>query len=587
MDRTMSRLSIAFVTDAGYVPWCATAVLSCVDAHPNQDLDLHVVHDGSVTDVDAERLAGLVRGPATLTVHPVDPARVAHLPRLSRFGSVVWLRFLLPELLPDHHRVTYLDADTFVADDLWSLATADLDGAPVGAVANVVPAPDWPRLAGLGFSDPADVLNSGVLVMDLARMRAEDTWGQIGDTVAAFADQIAWPDQDALNLVCAGRWARLHPRFNAQNSVFAWPEQAQGVFGASAVAEAVADPAVVHFEGPLLCKPWHALSTHPWRDRYRATLARTPWAGTPLDDDTRSVRLVGRLPERWHLPAYRGLSGWRDDRRSAARSLAGAARTRARTVVRPSVGRTTAPPADPTRVPPHPLSTASPAHRRIVQRCLPFTMGSPERLLATIDATEYVLARGVPGAIAECGVWRGGSVLAMVLSLQAAGVDDRDVYLFDTFTGMTAPTDDDTSAFHAPAAEEWSAASSSSGAGDQRAYGSLFSEDTFGEGQVRRLLHATGYPPERIHLVRGPVEETLPAAAPDGLALLRLDTDWYESTRHELEHLYPRLATGGVLIVDDYGHWEGARKAADEHLAQHPALLLSRSDYTGRMAVKH
>ncbi|HEU5152440.1 MAG TPA: TylF/MycF/NovP-related O-methyltransferase [Iamia sp.] len=575
-----ARLAIAFVCDAGYVPWAGTALRSCLDAHPGQDLDLHLVHDGTVGAADVERLHGVVGAPATLTVHAVDPARVGHLPRLSRFGSVVWLRFLLPELLPGHDRVVYLDADTFVADDLWSLATADLDGNPVGAVANVVPAPDWPRLAGLGFSDPADVLNSGVLVMDLARMRAEDTWGQIGDTVAAFADQITWPDQDALNLVCAGRWTRLHPRFNAQNSLFAWPEQAQGVFGATAVAEAVADPAVVHFEGPSLCKPWHALSTHPWRERYRVTLARTPWAGTGWDDDTRPVRAIARLPERWQLPAYRSLVGLRDDRRSAARTLAGATRTRARAALRPAPATTPAP-VDPTRLPPHPLSTASPAHRRIVQRCLPFTMGSPERLLATIDATEYVLARGVPGALAECGVWRGGSVLAMLLSLQAAGVDDRDVYLFDTFEGMTAPTEEDTSAFHAPATEEWS------GAEGGRAYGELFSAETFGEAQVRRLLHATGYPPARIHLVRGPVEETLPAAAPDGLALLRLDTDWYESTRHELEHLYPRLATGGVLIVDDYGHWEGARKAADEHLAQHPALLLSRSDYTGRMAVKH
>jgi lipopolysaccharide biosynthesis glycosyltransferase len=577
----VSGLAIAFVCDAGYLPWCGTALLSCIDAHPGQALDLHVVHDGSLSEADVSLLHEVVRAPATLTVHAVDPARVRHLPRLSRFGSVVWLRFLLPELLPDHDRVTYLDADTFVADDLWALATADLAGNPVGAVANVVPAADWPRLARLGFSDPADVLNSGVLVMDLARMRTEDTWGQIGDTVAAFADQITWPDQDALNLVCAGRWTRLHPRFNAQNSVFAWPEPAQGVFGAAAVAEAVADPAVVHFEGPSLCKPWHALSTHPWRDRYRATLARTPWAGTRWDDDGRPVRMISRLPERWQLPAYRQLVGLRDDRRSAARALAGAARARARAAVRPTGGPTTGPPADPTRVPPHPLSTASPDHRRIVQRCLPFTMGSPERLLATIDATEYVIARGVPGAFAECGVWRGGSVLAMVLSLQAAGVDDRDVYLFDTFEGMTAPTAEDTSAFHAPAAEEWETA------GEDRAYGDLFGRDTFGEGQVRRLLHATGYPPERIHLVRGPVEQTLPAAAPDGLALLRLDTDWYESTRHELEHLYPRLATGGVLIVDDYGHWEGARKAADEHLAGHPALLLARSDYTGRMAVKH
>ena len=85
----------------------------------------------------------------------------------------------------------------------------------------------------------------------------------------------------------------------------------------------------------------------------------------------------------------------------------------------------------------------------------------------------------------------------------------------------------------------------------------------------------------------GRVEETIPEAAPERIAVLRLDTDWYESTRHELEHLYPRLAVGGVLIVDDYGHWQGARRAVDEYLAASGArLLLSRIDYTGRMAVK-
>ena len=88
--------------------------------------------------------------------------------------------------------------------------------------------------------------------------------------------------------------------------------------------------------------------------------------------------------------------------------------------------------------------------------------------------------------------------------------------------------------------------------------------------------------------MRGPVEQTIPATVPGQLALLRLDTDWYESTRHELEHLYPALETGGVLIVDDYGHWDGAARAVDEYFArQGSPLLLTRTDYTGRMAVKH
>ena len=83
------------------------------------------------------------------------------------------------------------------------------------------------------------------------------------------------------------------------------------------------------------------------------------------------------------------------------------------------------------------------------------------------------------------------------------------------------------------------------------------------------------------------MEETIPGRAPERIALLRLDTDWYESTRHELEHLWERLEPGGVLIIDDYGHWAGAREAVDEFFAKRSdAPLLTRVDYTGRIGVK-
>jgi hypothetical protein len=101
---------------------------------------------------------------------------------------------------------------------------------------------------------------------------------------------------------------------------------------------------------------------------------------------------------------------------------------------------------------------------------------------------------------------------------------------------------------------------------------------------VRFNIAKTQYPFERIVLVKGPVEKTRPDTVPESIALLRLDTDWYESTRHELTHLYPRLSSGGVLIVDDYGHWQGSRKAVDEFLGGR--LFLSRIDYTGRLAIK-
>jgi hypothetical protein len=104
---------------------------------------------------------------------------------------------------------------------------------------------------------------------------------------------------------------------------------------------------------------------------------------------------------------------------------------------------------------------------------------------------------------------------------------------------------------------------------------------------VKQVLVATGYPPEKLHFIKGRVEDTVPALAPHSIAILRLDTDWYESTRHELTHLFPRLSKSGVIIIDDYGHWRGSRQACDEYFSeQRIPILLNRIDYTGRIGVR-
>jgi O-methyltransferase len=225
------------------------------------------------------------------------------------------------------------------------------------------------------------------------------------------------------------------------------------------------------------------------------------------------------------------------------------------------------------------LRTATPQDRRIIERALPYTMTGVARLQALIDAVRHCQRREVPGDFVECGVWRGGSVLAMILTLQELGAE-REIHLYDTFAGMTAPTQHDVSAFDRPALERWVQDGG-------RFEPELFAPELMNEEAVRRTLAGTGYPAASLHFVKGPVEDTLPTRAPACLALLRLDTDWYESTRHELVHLYPRLSQGGVLIIDDYGHWEGARRAVDEYFAaEAPPLLLNRIDYTARIAVK-
>jgi O-methyltransferase len=217
-----------------------------------------------------------------------------------------------------------------------------------------------------------------------------------------------------------------------------------------------------------------------------------------------------------------------------------------------------------------------PADVELYQRVGPYTMTTPPRIYALARAVEYVCARDIPGALVECGVWRGGSMMAVALTLQRLGVTDRELYLFDTFSGMTAPSDADVTSTGARATDLLATEGRDT---DLWAIAPL--------EQVREAVLGTGYPAERIHFVEGPVEVTVPANTPDGIALLRLDTDWYESTKHELVHLYPRLARGGVLILDDYGHWQGARRAVDEYLAQEDVrLLLNRIDNTARIAVK-
>ena len=215
--------------------------------------------------------------------------------------------------------------------------------------------------------------------------------------------------------------------------------------------------------------------------------------------------------------------------------------------------------------------------RQLQELCQPFTMTSIERLYAVHQAVNYILDNDIPGDFVECGVWRGGASMMTALSLKARGVTDRELYLYDTYAGMTEPEEVDASYMGEDAGDTWR--KSERDGYNAWCYGAI--ED------VQENMGRTGYPAERIHYVKGPVEETIPGTISSTIAMLRLDTDWYSSTRHELDHMYPLLSPLGVLILDDYGYWVGARKAVDEYMAEHKLpLLLTRSDHTGRMAVK-
>ena len=206
-------------------------------------------------------------------------------------------------------------------------------------------------------------------------------------------------------------------------------------------------------------------------------------------------------------------------------------------------------------------------------RCRPYTLISPERGWALAEAVAYVHARGIPGDIVECGVWKGGAcLLAAEILHREETSEERRIWLYDTFEGMPRPGEEDfIAASGQPLTERdpegWWAA---------------------GMEEVRSTLSLSRLRKERFVFVPGRVEDTLKETVPERISVLRLDTDWYESTKMELEVLFPRLSEGGILIIDDYGHFTGARKAVDEYLAGlSTRFLLHRSDYTGRVLIKH
>lgn len=215
----------------------------------------------------------------------------------------------------------------------------------------------------------------------------------------------------------------------------------------------------------------------------------------------------------------------------------------------------------------------------IIEQVKPFTMTSPERIAALCHAVDHIERHKIPGDIVECGVWKGGSMMAAALRLQQLKNTTRRLWLYDTYEGMTEPTRLDID-FAGRDASKMLASEDRNDPKSIWCYSQL--------EQVKSALHATGYGQELFQFVVGPVEETIPSQAPDSISLLRLDTDWYESTRHELVHFMPRLSPGGVLIIDDYGHWAGCRRAVDEYFTEHNIrMFLNRIDYTGRIGIHY
>lgn len=224
-------------------------------------------------------------------------------------------------------------------------------------------------------------------------------------------------------------------------------------------------------------------------------------------------------------------------------------------------------------------SDISDEEKLLIDTVRKYTMTSVERMVTLSRAIDHLIKNSIKGDIVECGVWRGGSMMLVANRLKSFNDTSRSLFLFDTYEGMSDPTDNDVSGVDNNSAIEMLDKVERLNGDNVWCYSPI--------DEVKNNVMKAGYPADKIHFVKGKVEETLPYSSIGDIALLRLDTDWYESTKHELIHLYDRLVPGGILIIDDYGHWNGARKAVDEFIAERKLnLFLNRIDYTGRLAIK-
>jgi O-methyltransferase len=176
------------------------------------------------------------------------------------------------------------------------------------------------------------------------------------------------------------------------------------------------------------------------------------------------------------------------------------------------------------------------------------TMIGQVRLDHVLWCARTVIEEGVPGDLVECGIWRGGVVALFRAVLAAYDDTDRSVWGADSFAGLPVP---DTTRYPADEGYDWSGVDALK----------------VGADEVRANLARYGLLDDRVRLLEGWFEHTLPKAPIDALAVLRVDGDLYQSTMDVLTALEPKVSPGGFVIIDDYNGWEPCRKAVDDYRA--------------------
>jgi lipopolysaccharide biosynthesis glycosyltransferase len=292
-------IHVACQADERLAPDLAVMLHSLLSVNASERFEIHFLHDRSLAAATLQGWRGIVESQGSRWSPVMVPAAdLQGFARVEHYGGhACWYRLFLHRLLPELPRVLYLDADTLVADELRPLWEMPLQGKVVGAVTNSLFDEMEARVQRtLGMPGRDAYFNSGVLLLDLAQLRATGLGERVIALVRAGATPLLWPDQDALNAVLWPHRLVLPPRWNATSALWELPARYLSWTPAQ-IAEARARPAIVHFVGPY--KPLHYRNRHPWRARWFAHLRQTPWRDRAVTGRSLRHLLLRPLPVLW------------------------------------------------------------------------------------------------------------------------------------------------------------------------------------------------------------------------------------------------------------------------------------------------
>lgn len=305
----MTTLHVSCAAEGSYVAHSA-AMLHSLLVDGGVDAHVHYLHGPRFPPEASDLLGGMVtRLGGAISFHEIEDERVEGLPTEGFTRTATWYRIFLPELFGDLDRLLYLDSDLIVVDSLAPLLALDLADHYVAATTNVLQIEHLWRPSKLGLESPLAYFNAGVLLMNLDSMRRDGCGEALREYATKHAAELAWRDQDAINVVLGSRRLPLHPRWNCMNSVVNFPWSAY-VFGPEAVHEAISNPAIRHFEGPDVNKPWNYMCDRRFQKLYARHREGTPWPryrreGVTPANFARRVARTARRSLRLLRPAIR------------------------------------------------------------------------------------------------------------------------------------------------------------------------------------------------------------------------------------------------------------------------------------------